>query len=799
VNSETPTPHRDAPPPGSGSDALSDHDPSRPARTDASRTAGPGEDAPRSGSRQDLGDFSRYDPADALPASPGGYALLYSAVDGWELYQGDELLAGHDGIEAGDVDHARAWAAGQLANGWWGGRVAVTGWTTRPHRYDPAGSVEHVAGVAARPAPQPPNPGESGGCQQPAATRYLSPSPQVSQVADRVAAGSGDATQVGAATRGATPADTPASQADATEVGTAGAGFGPRPGPAAGLPPLPELLAELAGLDKPAGRVHEVIRTLGGAPVAVQQEYRDALCPTYLRPSDWKSALAEAKQAARDARRAASRTRVDDDDQADDGTPPGDGAEVLDAVAGWIGPHLALPSPHYLPVLVLWAAHTHAAGAFYVTPRLVLDSAEPASGKTRVLELLNLVCRRPELILSPTTAAIFRMLADGPFTLLFDEVDAIFNPKSAGNHEDLRALLNAGYKRGATIPRCVGDAATMKVERFKVFAPVALAGLAGNGTLPATILTRAVVLHIRKRPAHQKVKPFVQRDAEAEAEPIRAALRRWVRHQAPGLELARPKMPDGVEDRPAEVWEALLAIADAAGGHWPDTARAACEHFVLNTGPAAPSLGVRLLADLRRVFGNADKLPTTEVLDKLTALDEAPWADLNGKPIDSRRLARELKRYEVAPVPFEGPCGKTARGYTTYAVDIKGALSAGLADAWSRYLSPEAAPERKERKERKDPGQDAGRNEPDNVRDVRNVSAQQDPLTSLTSAHVTAPATAPTLTSGLTPITSLTPNPGSRTDTPPAGDRCPDCAEPYDSIDHQINCEGLDAPEGTTP
>ncbi len=684
--------------------ALSGHDASRQARANTSPTGG-------------------HDQADAI----GGYALLYSAVDGWELYHGDELLAGHDGIEVGDVDQAKAWAAGQLA-GELGDehRMTVAGWSTRPCRYDP-GSVEHVAEVAAL-------------------------------------------------------------RLDDLD---AGAAAGPD-----GLPPLPDLLAELAGLGEPAGRrrVHEVIRALGAAAVAVQQEYRDALCPTYLPRSDWKSALAEAKQHARDARRAASGAGagVVEDDR-DDDTPVGDGAEVLDAVAAWIGPYLALPSPHYLPVLALWAAHTHAAGAFYVTPRLVVDSAEPESGKTRVLELLNLVCRRPELILSPTTPAIFRMLADGPLTLLFDEVDAIFNPQTAGNHEDLRALLNAGYKRGATIPRCVGDAAAMKVHRFAVFAPVALAGLAGNGNLPATILTRAVVLHIRKRPAGQKVKPFSERDAEVEAEPVRKALRRWVRAQTPGLELARPKMPDGVEDRPAEVWEALLAIADAAGGHWPDTARAACEHLVLKTGPTAPSFGVRLLGDLRHVFGDAEKLSTTEILNKLTALDEAPWADLGGKPIDARRLARELKRYEIAPVPFEGPSGKTVRGYTTYAVDMKGAVSAGLADAWSRYLSPDAASERKERKERKEPGQDAGRNESDNVSNVRDVSDEQDLLTSLTSTHVTGPATAPALTSDLTPLTSLTQEPGPRTHTP-TGDHCPDCAEPYDSLGHQINCEGLDAP-----
>jgi hypothetical protein len=109
-------------------------------------------------------------------------------------------------------------------------------------------------------------------------------------------------------------------------------------------------------------------------------------------------------------------------------------------------------------MLTLWYAHTHAAAHFYVTPRLILDSAEPGSGKTRVLEVAQFLVAAPEMTISATPAALFRMVSEGPITILFDEVDAIFNAKTGGNNEDLRALLNAGYKRTATIARCVGDA-----------------------------------------------------------------------------------------------------------------------------------------------------------------------------------------------------------------------------------------------------------------------------------------------------------------------------------------------------
>lgn len=367
------------------------------------------------------------------------------------------------------------------------------------------------------------------------------------------------------------------------------------------------------------------------------------------------------------------------------------GAAVLDEVATFLGRFVAFPNEHCLPTVVLWAAHTHAPrDTFYVTPRLVLDSAEPGSGKTRVLELLNLLVQSPEMTISATVAAIFRMIADNPITLLFDEVDAIFNPKNGGNFEDLRAMLNAGYKQGNTIARCVGDAKSMKVEKFPVFAPVALAGIAGK--MPATITTRAVTVHMRKRGPDEKVAPFRERDAEVEAKPLREQLAEWVSSVSPDLSYARPRMPKGVEDRPAEVWEALLAVADAAGGDWPKKARAACSSFVLNSDPGALSIGVRLLIDVRCVLTGhgVAHMPTADLLAELNKLDESPWGTFDdGKGLSARRLSVLLDRYDVRPVQFKD-AGTKLRGYVTWPTENP--RQVGLLDAWNRYLDSGGTP-----------------------------------------------------------------------------------------------------------
>jgi hypothetical protein len=356
------------------------------------------------------------------------------------------------------------------------------------------------------------------------------------------------------------------------------------------------------------------------------------------------------------------------------------GHEVLDDVAAFVARFSVFPSEHCAPTLALWYAHTHASEQFYVTPRLILDSAEPGSGKTRVLEVAQYLVRAPEMTISATPAALFRLVSMGPITILFDEVDAIFNPKNGGNHEDLRGLLNAGYKRSATIARCVGDAKNMKVERFPVYAPAALAGIAG--AMPTTITTRAITIHMRRRRHDEPVEPFRERQVAKQAHPLREQLAAWIDSIVIRLSDAQPDMPLGVTDRSAEIWEPLLALADTAGGHWPNTARNACRHFVLETGPQTTSLGVRLLADLREIFARAGtgRLRTTDILTALCDLDEAPWGDLDGKPLDARRLAKELDRYGVKPAPYKD--GNTVKGYQTTG-------ARGLTDAWDRYLPPQ--------------------------------------------------------------------------------------------------------------
>ena len=62
------------------------------------------------------------------------------------------------------------------------------------------------------------------------------------------------------------------------------------------------------------------------------------------------------------------------------------------------------------------------------TPRIAFLSPEPGSGKTRALEVSELLVPNPVEAVNVSPAYLFRKVADeaGAPTLLFDEIDTVF-------------------------------------------------------------------------------------------------------------------------------------------------------------------------------------------------------------------------------------------------------------------------------------------------------------------------------------------------------------------------------------
>ncbi|WP_406722641.1 DUF3631 domain-containing protein [Streptomyces althioticus] len=360
-----------------------------------------------------------------------------------------------------------------------------------------------------------------------------------------------------------------------------------------------------------------------------------------------------------------------------------DGAALLNEVEAFHRRFNVFPTEAAYVAVTLWDAHAHLIECFETTPRIAFLSPEPGSGKSRALEIVELLTPRPVTTVSASANALYRLVdsAAGLPTVLFDEVDTIFGPK-AGTDEALRGFLNAGYRRTAGALRCVGEGSNQNAQIFNSYCAVAMAGL---GSLPDTVLTRSVIIRMRKRAPNEKAEPYRQRKHESQGHALRDRLATWADTVRDQVAAAWPEMPEGVTDRPADVWEPLLAVADAAGGHWPARARAACLELVnaAHDNDEA-SLGVRLLTDLRdKVFCGADRMPTAVILEMLLALDDAPWGDVDDKPLNSRMLSKLLGQYVT---PANKPI--KPRGIRTPSGFPKGYYAEDLTDAWTRYCPP---------------------------------------------------------------------------------------------------------------
>jgi hypothetical protein len=414
-----------------------------------------------------------------------------------------------------------------------------------------------------------------------------------------------------------------------------------------------------------------------------------------------------------------------------------DGAELLGLVHGKLARYVVLPSPEAADAIVLWIAATHAVPAWNCAPRLDITSPVKRCGKSRLLDIIEATCRAPLITVNISAAALVRSIGADPPTLLLDEADTVFGPKAADNHEDLRGILNAGHSRNR--PYIRWDVTTRQTEQCPTFAMAALAGI---GALPDTITDRAVVIGMRRRAPGEAVSRYRDR---RDGDPLRdlgVRLGTWVRAHLAELGDAEPDMP--VEDRAADTWEPLIAVADLAGGDWPARARKAAIALTAEDDTDT-SLGARLLADLRAVFKDAEALWTGTILGELHKLDEAPWNDYFGHPLNARDMARLLKPYGIKPTDVKLD-GTNRKGYRRE----------DLHDPWRRYLPPEQG---------------------GSATNATSATAQvSEPGAVAGSASHPLPATADP------PVTSEVAQVAEVADPPPASGCCTICGEPLDQV-----------------
>jgi hypothetical protein len=351
-------------------------------------------------------------------------------------------------------------------------------------------------------------------------------------------------------------------------------------------------------------------------------------------------------------------------------------AATLDDVVAFVRRYVVLTAAQ-AAAAALWVAHTHAFAAAEATPYLAISSAEPISGKTRLLEVFELLVARPWLTARVTAAVLPRRINKERSTLLLDESDAAFSGDKE-YAETLRGVLNSGYREGGSVSVCVGQGANLSYATFSTFAPKAIAGL---NKLPDTVQSRSIPIRLKRKAAGEQAERYFRRDARQAAEPVRDSLASLLEHYADQLADARPQLPAELGDRTADVWEPLFAIADLAGADWPERARAAAVELSTAGDLEDATVGVRLLTDTKAVFDSqaVDRVSSKGLVAALNELDEAPWGEwAKGRGLTQRTLANLLHKFDVRSKTVRFDDDTTAKGYHRSQFE----------DAFARYIDP---------------------------------------------------------------------------------------------------------------
>jgi len=350
---------------------------------------------------------------------------------------------------------------------------------------------------------------------------------------------------------------------------------------------------------------------------------------------------------------------------------PIDPAQLLDEVSSTIRQFIVMDTEQ-AHAAALWVAFTWFIDVVEVAPLAVITAPEMACGKSQLRDLLSKIVMRPLSTNNMKAATLFRIAEKWHPSLMLDEVDLMLK-----SDDEIINLVNAGHHRGASqVWRLVGD--NHEPKSFDVWGAKCFAGIALEKIFPASTLSRAIVIKLRRKLSHESVGRLRHADDDVFAG-IAAKLARFAQDYAQQVKQARPVLPDVLSDRDQDNWECLLAIASCAGDEWLARATAAA----LKLSGAAEktvSTGNELLADIQHIFDSkrVDRISTADLIAALCDDQEGAWAAYNrGKQITPRQVAKQLAAYGIASKTIRLGTYETPKGFEL----------SQFSDAFVRYLS----------------------------------------------------------------------------------------------------------------
>ena len=335
-----------------------------------------------------------------------------------------------------------------------------------------------------------------------------------------------------------------------------------------------------------------------------------------------------------------------------------DGAALLEDLRAWFARFVVVVAATDLRLLALWVVHTFLCHELYTTPRLLVDSIAPGSGKTTLLEHLARLCRHPLLAMEVSSAALIpRILGKEQYTILLDEIQRSLVEGKPGV-DTVIAVINSGYRRGASRPVLVPQGRDWVLRNLPTFAPLAMAG--NSPHLPQDAVDRSIrILLMPDTDGHAEDSDWEDLDAHAKALQKRAS--DWADSARAHVKETPGTLPAKCVGRLREKWRPLMRVAelaDGADGHsWKDTVHAMANEDLADmeaqreAGLRQQTPGLVLLQDLARVWPTDKRFMATEELIKLlVAYNHDYWGaglsygNIPRKELNATRFGRMVKQ-----------------------------------------------------------------------------------------------------------------------------------------------------------
>lgn len=317
-----------------------------------------------------------------------------------------------------------------------------------------------------------------------------------------------------------------------------------------------------------------------------------------------------------------------------------EGDKLLSAIKAVLRTYVILPTGVVEPISA-WVLLTYCYDAFRILPMLGIVSPVKRCGKTTLLEVLQGLTNKGLTASNISPAAVFRTIEKYSPTLLVDEADTFIK-----DNEELRGVLNSGHTRsGAYVIRVQGD--DHEPVKFSTWGPKAIAMICQtSSSLPDTIEDRSVVVSLRRKAPGETV-ARIGVDFEQECDELRRSCRRWADDNIDTLRDLEPDIPQTNNDRMTDNWTPLIAIADVAGGEWPEPIRRSMLGMLDGTDD---SIGPKLLKDIQDIFvsQSVERIFSDDLVEALTEIKDSPWCDWNrGKGLTQNGLARLLQPFGI--------------------------------------------------------------------------------------------------------------------------------------------------------